>query len=426
MRYLPLTDTDRNAMLSAIGVQHVNDLYEDVPEGAKRANDFNLPNHQGEIEVERHLNKLAAKNITASERPFFLGAGCYHHHVPATVDYIIQRSEFLTSYTPYQPEIAQGTLMTIFQFQTMIANITGQDVANASMYDGATALAEAALMAIRVTKRNNIHVHGLLHPQYEALLHTYMRNYEDVHISAEAADENTSCIIVQYPDFYGNVEALDALRKQADEVGALLVVVNTEIVALGLLQAPSQADIVVGEAQSIGNAMSYGGPHLGYFACKQAYIRQMPGRLCGETVDEDGKISYVLTLNTREQHIRRDKATSNICSNQGLCATAFTVHMGLLGEIGFKQLAQLNHEKAILLADALENVSGIKLLNQSFFNEFAIELSKPAQNVVAGLEKHNITAGFVVNNNTMLLAVTELTTEDDIAQLATALKEVLA
>lgn len=426
MRYLPLTPKDRVDMLAACGVKSVDDFYSMVPKEAQREGLIDLPMHQGEIEVERALAAMADKNHPASKGPFFLGAGCYYHHVPATVDHVIQRSEFLTSYTPYQPEITQGTLVAIFEYQTMIANLTGMDIANASMYDGATATAEAALMAKRITARPNIHIHGALHPEYREVIETYIQNYENVEVKNGAPDANAACVIVQTPDFHGEIQSLEAIRKQCTESGALLVVVVNEILSLGILPPPVEADIVCGEAQSIGVGMSFGGPHLGFFACKKEFLRQMPGRLCGETVDKDGRRSYVLTLSTREQHIRREKATSNICTNQGLFALAFTIHMSLLGEIGFKQLAVLNHEKACELADALAKVKNVKLGNQTFFNEFVVELPISANDAVHQLAKRGIIAGLALEGGKLLVAATEMTTDADIKALCGALEELCA
>jgi len=264
MRYLPLTKTDRAQMLEAVGVKNINELYNNVPQEARGAS-FNLPNHQGEIEVERILTTLANKNQPAGSGPFFIGGGCYNHHVPATVDHIIQRSEFLTAYTPYQPEIAQGTLTAIFEYQTMIANSTGMDVANASMYDGATSVAEAALMAKRIKRKGKINYIGNLNPQYLEVLQTYISNFDDMQLVQGEPDADSACVIIQNPDYYGNIQGLADLRTKCDEVGALLVVAVTEFLSLGLLPAPGEADIVAGEAQSIGVPMSYGGPHLGFF-----------------------------------------------------------------------------------------------------------------------------------------------------------------
>jgi glycine dehydrogenase subunit 1 len=429
MRYLPQTQNARTAMLQECGYKSVDELYRDVPKQAFIGGLADLPMHQGELEVERYLGIYANQNHAAPQGPFFLGAGVYYHHVPSSVDYIIQRSEFLTAYTPYQPEIAQGTLQAIFEYQTFIAKLTGQEVANASLYDGATAATEAALMAMRVTKRNKIVIGSHLHPDYREVLESYMWNFDgEVEIvdGDEKLDSETACIIIQSPDFHGNVQQYEVLRKLCDEMGALLVVVINEIVSLGLLPPPVEADIVCGEAQSVGLPMSYGGPHLGFFACREKYLRQIPGRLCGMTEDADGKRGFVLTLSTREQHIRRDKATSNICTNQGLCALAFTVHMSLLGEDGFKRLAVLNHEAACKLADALAAVQGVSVVNKTFFNEFVIELPKNAKDVVEILAQKGIIAGLPLEQNRLLVAATEMTKDEDIAAFSKVLKEVLA
>ena len=425
MRYLPQTKKSRDEMLAAIGVNSVDELFRDVPKAAFIKGKADLADHMGELEIERMLGAYANENHAANAGPFFLGAGCYNHHIPATVDYIIQRSEFLTAYTPYQPEIAQGTLQVIFEYQTFIAQLTGQDVANASMYDGATSAAEAALMAMRVTKRDKIVLGNAIHPHYREVLATYIGNQEGASLTDGKPDTHTACVIIQTPDFNGTPHSLTEWRTLCDETGALLVVVVNEIVSLGLLPAPEQADIVCGEAQSVGINMAYGGPHLGFFATKDKFIRQMPGRLCGMTLDADGKRGFVLTLNTREQHIRREKATSNICTNQGLMALAFTVHMALLGEGGFKQLAILNHERAIQLADALATVPGIKVLNKFFFNEFVIDLGKPAKAIVEKLATQGIIAGFALDGNNLLVTATEMTTDEHINAFTKALKEVL-
>ncbi len=424
MRYLALTQSDREEMLAAIGASNIDQLYDSVPaEFLLKKPIENLPNHQGEIEIESFLKSLASENRTASEGPFFLGAGCYRHHIPSAVDHIIQRSEFLTSYTPYQPEISQGTLATIFQFQSTIALLTGMEVANASMYDGATALAESCLMALRIKQgRKNIATFGDIHPDYLEVAKTSL-DLNNAKIVSEI-NENCAAVIVQYPNFYGEILDLSEVRKKCDAVGALMIVVTNEILALGLLEAPKQADICVGEASSLGVGLNFGGPLLGFFACKKEFVRQMPGRICGMTTDVDGKPGYVLTLNAREQHIRREKATSNICSNQGLCATAFTIHSSLLGEIGFKKLALLNHKKACELADALEKVRGVKILNKNFFNEFTVELSRNANEVNKKLLARNIIGGFAQENK-MIFAVSELTSSKDIESLVAALEEIL-
>ncbi|QQG37338.1 MAG: aminomethyl-transferring glycine dehydrogenase subunit GcvPA [Micavibrio aeruginosavorus] len=425
MRYLPQTKKNREDMLAAVGVKSVDDLFRDVPKSAFIKGRADIKDHMGELEVERLLSGYANQNHAANAGPFFLGAGCYNHHIPSSVDYIIQRSEFLTAYTPYQPEIAQGTLQVIFEYQTMITQLTGQEVANASMYDGATSVAEAALMAMRVTKRDKVVLGNRLHPHYRDVADTYVTSQQGGELTEGKPDVETACVIVQIPDFHGAPHSLVEWRKVCDETGALLVVVVNEIVSLGLLPAPVEADIVCGEAQSVGIAMSYGGPHLGFFATKEKFLRQMPGRLCGMTVDADGRRGFVLTLNTREQHIRREKATSNICTNQGLMALAFTVHMALLGEDGFKQLSLLNHERACDLADALAEVPGVKVENKTFFNEFVIDLGKPAKAVVGKLARQGIIAGLALDGNKLLVAATEMTTDEHIDIFTKALREVL-
>ncbi len=425
MRYLPQTVHARSEMLKSVGADSVDDLYTDIPSVALVDGLVDLPNNQGEIEVERALGAMAAKNVAAPDVPFFLGAGTYFHHVPASVDHIIQRSEYLTAYTPYQPEIAQGTLQAIFEYQTFIAQLTGQDVANASLYDGSTATTEAVLMALRITKRKKVVIGTPLHPHYKNVLKSYMGNIEGSEISEGDPDSDTACIIVQSPDFLGNPHKYDTFRKKCDDVGALLIIVVNEVISLGMLPAPSVADIVCGEAQSVGLAMSYGGPHLGFFACKQKYLRQMPGRLCGMSEDADGKRSFVLTLSTREQHIRREKATSNICTNQGLCALAFTIHMSLLGENGFKHLAQLNHEIACRLADALDDIAGVEVVNKNFFNEFVIKLPKSSAAVVEDLETCGIIGGYALDGDKLLVCATEMTTDEDIEEFTKILFEIL-
>ena len=424
MRYLALTENDRNSMLAEIGVSSVNDLYDAVENQFLLKNPITgLPLHQGEIEVEKILQEFAKKNRPASSGPFFLGAGCYKHHIPSAVDHLIQRSEFLTSYTPYQPEIAQGTLTVIFQFQSIISLLTGMQVANASMYDGATSLAESCLMALRIKSgKKNIAKYNDVNPDYLDVCKTFL----DLNSAKlqDKIDEDCAGVVVQYPDFYGNIPNLAEVRKKCDEVGALMIVVVSEILSLGLLEAPAQADIVVGEASSLGVGLNFGGPLLGFFSCKKEFVRQMPGRICGATIDADGKLGFVLTLNAREQHIRREKATSNICSNQGLCATAFTIHTSLLGEIGYKKLALINHQKACEAYEILSKIKGVKVLNDNFFNEFTIEFSKNAHEVNQKLLAKNIIGGYCVDNK-MILAFSELTSEEDIKLLAKELGEIL-
>lgn len=447
MRYLPLTPDDRDAMLAAIGVETIDDLFVDVPAAARLDGPVDLPRVAGELEVERQLQRLAAKNVTAGSVPFFCGAGAYRHHVPATVDHIIQRSEFLTSYTPYQPEIAQGTLQYLYEFQTQVANLTGMPVANASLYDGSTAMAEGVLMATRVTRRNKAVISGGVHPHYvaatETVVHAVGVETEVLPAAVDAEADvisrigpDTACVVVQTPNVFGTATDVTKIAEAAHAAGALLIVVVTEVVSLGLLKAPGDmgADIVAAEGQSIGNALNFGGPYVGLFATREKLVRQMPGRLCGETVDADGRRGFVLTLSTREQHIRRDKATSNICTNSGLCSLAFTIHMSLLGETGLRRMALLNHEKALAARDALAAIPGVEVLTPRFFNEFAVRLPRPAAEVVEQLAQHQVLAGVPYSrlapgagmDDVLLVAATETTLDGDIQILARSLAKVLA
>lgn len=452
MRYLPLTNTDRQAMLAVIGANSIDDLFVDVPAEAQLAGPIaGLPNHASEMAVERHFSDLARKNMAASHHPFFLGCGAYKHHVPASVDHIIQRGEFLTAYTPYQPEIAQGTLQMLFEFQTQVARLFGCDVANASMYDGSTACWEAIGMAGRITKRHKAILSSGLHPHYVSVART-MAKYTGDHLDTalptlssttdsarllDAIDGETSCVVVQYPDILGRIEDLTAIAAKAHEHGALLIAVVTEPVALGAIKAPGEmgADIVVGEGQSLGVGLQFGGPYVGLFACKEKFVRQMPGRLCGETVDAEGKRGFVLTLSTREQHIRREKATSNICTNSGLCALAFSIHMTLLGEKGLRGLAQVNHALAVKAADRLTQIPGVDLVNDSFFNEFTLRLPKEARPVVRALADKKVLGGVSLGRlypdapeleNGLVVAVTETASVEDVETFATALQEILS
>ncbi len=443
MRYLPLTPADRTRMLGVIGVDSIDDLFADVPAAARLSGPVDLPYHAGELEVERELAGLAALNRPAGAGPFFCGAGAYKHHVPATVDHIIQRSEFLTSYTPYQPEIAQGTLQVLFEFQTQVAALTGMDVANASMYDGSTACAEAVMMAQRVTRRNKSVLSGGVHPHYAAVTQTIAHAEGmdivrlPVAVDAEAdvlaaIDADTACVVVQTPNVFGTVTDVTKIAEAAHAAGALLIVVTTEVVSLGLLKSPGEmgADITVAEGQSIGVGLNFGGPYVGLFAVREKFVRQMPGRLCGETLDAEGRRGFVLTLSTREQHIRREKATSNICTNSGLCALAFSIHMSLLGERGLRDLALLNHSRARQLRAALADVPGFEILTPRFFNEFAIRLPQDAVATVEALLADGIVAGVPFARldpgagleNVLLVTATETTSEADIAAFAEALK----
>jgi glycine dehydrogenase subunit 1 len=428
-------------MLNRIGVDAVDDLFADVPLAARLSQPLaELPSHKAEYEVERLISQWAAKNISPNDCPSFLGAGVYRHHIPAAVDQLLLRGEFLTSYTPYQPEVSQGTLQALFEFQTQVALLTGMDIANASMYDGATACAEAVMMANRISGRRKALLSDGLHPHYREVVQTltqatgfavnaripdpFQPGRLQIAELASRIDAETSCVVVQNPNFFGRLRDLTPLAEACHKQGALLIVVVTEVVSLGLVQPPGAvgADIVVAEGQSLGNAMSFGGPHVGLLACKAQYVRQMPGRLCGQTLDADGRRGFVLTLSTREQHIRREKATSNICTNSGLCALAFSIHLSLLGEDGLRQLAELNHAKAVQFASKISEVPGCRVINDSFFNEFTVELPLPAADLVEQMAAVPILAGVPVSRlypnqaaleRLLLVAVTELTETAD-------------
>ncbi len=448
MRYLPLNDTDRAQMLSVIGVESIDDLFTDVPEAARLSGLVDLPKHQSEQAVERYMSRLSGKSVSAGSVPFFCGAGAYRHHIPASVDHLIQRSEFLTAYTPYQPEISQGTLQALFEFQTQVALLTGMEVANASMYDGSTACAEAVVMAHRVArgKKSKAVLAPGLHPHYAAATQTLAstlnikiderdtRPSRDDHV-IDHIDDDTACVVVQSPNVFGEIVDLRPIAEKAHAHKALLIAVFTEPVALAAITPPGEqgADIVVGEGQGLGVGLNFGGPHVGLFACRQKLVRQMPGRVCGETVDANGDRGYVLTLSTREQHIRREKATSNICTNSGLCCLAFTIHMSLLGDAGIKRLAALNHEAACNLADKLSAIDGVELMNDTFFNEFTLKLDRPAAEVVDALVEKGVIGGVplsrldpTADETLLLVCATETSSAEDIQAYETALTEVLS
>jgi glycine dehydrogenase subunit 1 len=452
MRYLPLSDSDRSEMLQVIGAASIDDLFRDVPPEARLTGPVEgLPRHASEMAVERHMTTLSRKNLVAGDVPFFLGCGAYKHHIPASVDHIIQRGEYLTSYTPYQPEIAQGTLQMLFEFQTQVARLFGCEVANASMYDGSTAMWEAIVMAHRITRRKKTIISSGVHPHYVSVARTMAKFTEDqletfvpqlvagtdFEKLAPLIDPDTSAVVVQYPDILGRVSDLTAIAEAAHAAGALLIAVVTEPVALGLIRSPGEmgADIVVGEGQSLGVGLQFGGPYVGLFACREKHVRQMPGRLAGETVDAQGKRGFVLTLSTREQHIRREKATSNICTSSVLCALAFTVHLTLLGEKGLRQLASLNHARACAVADRLTALPGIELVSESFFNEFTLKLPVEARPAVHAMVERSVLGGISLGRlypridhlkNGLVVAVTETASDEDIDAVEAALKEVCA
>jgi glycine dehydrogenase subunit 1 len=406
LRYHPHTPEDVRAMLDAVGAKSLDDLFRSIPEPLRLRRPLEVPPALDEIALFAEFRRLAARNEVS--HPPFAGAGCYPHHVPPAVDQLLLRGEFFTAYTPYQPEVSQGTLQALFEWQTFVCLLTGMDVSNASMYDGATATAEAALMAARVTGRKKIVVSAALHPEYRKVLATYLRSTHDEIVAVpfgadgrtdlaaleKAVDGDTACVIAGWPNFLGVVEPLPDIAQVAKKAGALTVAATAEAVALGLLQAPSAlgADVAVGSFQSFGNPPSFGGPAPGFFATREANVRQMPGRVCGATLDKQGRRGFVLTLSTREQHIRREKATSNICTNSGLTALAATIHLSLLGKAGLVHLARLNHARARMLRDAMKNAGIGTVFSGPVFNEQVFDVGD-AEAVVARLAKKGIVAG---------------------------------
>jgi glycine dehydrogenase subunit 1 len=439
MPYIPHSDADRRAMLAAIGVRSVEELFADVPAHV-RFPDLNLPPALSEMEARWELEGLARSNFTTADGPCFLGAGAYRHFVPAVVDAVLRRGEFYTAYTPYQPEVSQGTLQAIFEYQTMICALTGMEVSNASHYDGATATAEAVITAVNVhrMKRRKVILSPYVHPDYRAVVHTYTRGMGleiGVEIGDWRLDEETACLIVQYPDFLGRIEDLTPLAGAAHAAGALLIVVADPI-ALGLLKPPGElgADIVVGEGQGMGAGLSFGGPYLGFFATREEYARRMAGRLVGQTVDAEGRRGFVLTLSTREQHIRRERATSNICTNQELVALAAAVYMATLGRCGMRQVAELCYHKAHYTADRIDELEAYAVVRDSpFFKEFVVRCPRPVEEINDYLmEDWGIIGGYDLGRdyahlkNHMLLCVTEMNAREEIDMLVEALEELAA
>jgi glycine dehydrogenase subunit 1 len=441
--YLPHTDAERQQMLDAIGKRTFEDLISHIPKDV-RAKELELQDGLSEIELSKRVQALAAKNKSTSDQSSFLGGGCYRRYVPAIVGSVISRSEFATAYTPYQPEVSQGSLQAIYEFQTAICLLTSMDVANASMYDGPTACAEAALMAARLTGRSNVIVSDTVNPEYSMVTSTYVKNCslgfqtaENVDgltsLKSETLKEDVAAVVVQYPNYYGVLEDIKSLAEQAHKVGALLVVV-TDPISLGLLTPPGEfgADIVVGDAQSCGNSLSFGGPSAGYMACRKEYIRQLPGRLAGMTVDNRGQTAFTLTLQTREQHIRRAKATSNICTNQALNALAMLVYLTYMGPQGLHGLASISLQRAHYLADKLTAIQGVSLLyKQPFLNEFAVKTTIPAEKLLSQLQERGILGGVNLSqfhpsiDHAVLVSVTEMNDVQELDNYAIALQEII-
>lgn len=416
MNYIPNTDSDRKEMLGFLGISSVNELFSGIPETARLKKEISLPPALSEMEVMDELMALAAKNKQAAS---FLGAGSYNHFIPSVVKHICSRSEFYTAYTPYQAEASQGTLQAIFEYQSMICELTGMDVANASMYDGATAMAEAALLACSVTRRDEIVVSRTVHPAYREVLKTYAAGADkkivEIAFGESNISPNAACVIVAQPDFFGCIINLDGIAEKLHQNGTLFIV-SVNPISLGILKPP-EADIIVGEGQPLGNPQNFGGPGLGIFAVKEKYLRNIPGRLVGKTVDRDGKEAYCLTLQTREQHIRRERAGSNICSNEALCALAAVVYLSSLGAKGLKKVAQTCFDNAHYLADKLKDRLLFK--NAVFFNEFVIKVDRPVPEINKKLLENGIIGGLDLGKfyptlkNHMLVAVTEMTKKED-------------
>ena len=446
MRFIPHTEQDIREMLETIGIQNVDQLFTGIPAGLRLGDTpLRLPSALSESEVVDKLRQIQKRNPDPEEMSSFLGAGAYRHYSPAVIGSLIQRGEFSTSYTPYQAEVSQGTLQAIFEFQTMIAMLTGMDVVNASMYDGASALAEAVLMAHRINKKSEYLIASSVHPEYRQTVETYLRgtNHQLVNVPYDSTgktdlefilknlNNRVSAVVLQSPNFFGIVEEYEELGKELAEQGTLLIVVVAEPLSLGILKPPGErlADIVVGEAQSFGLPVSYGGPYAGFFATREKFVRQMPGRLAGETVDRRGRRSFVLTLSTREQFIRREKATSNICTNQGLCMLAVTIYLAVMGKQGLRELALLNLSKTDYLKKKLAKIQGFEMrFSGDTFNEIVLKCPKPANEIRDALLEYKILAGLPLGNyypaldDSLLLCATELNTVEDIDRLAEKLE----
>jgi glycine dehydrogenase subunit 1 len=444
MRYIPNTDAERQLMLATMGIPTVEDLFNGIPDELRCAGPLNIPRALAEQEMLRQMRALAGLNADVEEYAAFLGAGAYHHFIPSIVPVLTSRGEFMTAYTPYQPEMAQGTLQAMYEYQTLICQLTDMEVANASLYDGSTGMAEAVLMARRVTQRDEALVSEAVHPEYRAVLRTYLQNLgmqvREIPVDEagqtplarvrEELSQRIACAVVQSPNFFGVIEDLTGFAEALHHEKALLVQAVAEPVSLGLLKPPGAwgADIVVGEGQSFGNALSYGGPYLGFFATKDQFVRQMPGRLAGETIDTEGRRGYVLTLSTREQHIRREKATSNICTNEGLCALAATIHMCTLGKVGLRRLAELNLRRAYYARQQVTAIPGCRIpFTGPTFNEFVLETPKPAADLIRQLCAHRLIPGidlgrfYPERTHQLLICVTEMNSRDDIDRLGSAL-----
>jgi glycine dehydrogenase subunit 1 len=444
MRYIPNTDAERQTMLEAMGLSAIEALFESIPEELRLAGPLEIPQALSEQDILRQMRKLAGRNANVEDYTAFLGAGAYHHFIPSIVPVLTSRGEFMTAYTPYQPEMAQGTLQAVYEYQTLICQLTAMEVANASLYDASTGVAEAVLMSRRLTQRDEVLLSEALHPEYRAVLRTYVQNlgmqvYElpvdeagqtPLSQVQEKLSARTACVVVQSPNFFGVIEDLSGFAEASHDDQSLLVQVVAEPVALGLLKPPGAwgADIVVGEGQAFGNTLSYGGPYLGFFATRDRFVRQMPGRLVGETLDTEGRRGYVLTLSTREQHIRREKATSNICTNEGLCALAATIYLCTLGKVGLRRLAEINFQRATYARQQLAAIPGCRApFGGPTFNEFVLETPQLAARLIHQLSTQGLIPGIDLGRfypgrgHQLLICVTEMNSRADIDRLCAAL-----
>jgi glycine dehydrogenase subunit 1 len=440
MRYIPCSESDRKTMLASMGLESIDKLFAGIPDKLKLRRLLDIPHALSEPELLEYFHRAAAQN--AADTTSFLGAGVYRHFIPVVVDSLISRSEFYTAYTPYQAEVSQGTLQAIFEFQTYITQLTGQEVANASLYDGSTAVTEAVLMAHRITRRNKVLISKTIHPEYRAVMATYTRNLgielqpidylttgrTDLEQLQNALNDTVAAVVIQSPNFFGTIEDTAAVASLAQRRGALLIVNVCEAVSMGILRPPREADIVVGEAQSLGVPMSFGGPHVGFLATKDKFVRQMPGRLVGMGADQQGRRAFVLTLSTREQHIRREKATSNICTNQSLCALMATIYLATLGPRGLREVGEQNIRKTDYAVQSIEARTNHKVLFPApRFNEFVLQLEKGRPDVVQQLLRKNIVPGFHLGRaypelgDALLVCVTETTTREQIDALVEGL-----
>jgi len=446
MRYIPNTKKDIDDMLKDIGFNTIEDLFKHIPAELRLKKNLNLPDPVSELDLIRHMKMLSQKNANVCDYKSFLGGGIYHHFIPSVLDHLISRSEFYTAYTPYQPEISQGTLQAMFEYQTFMAMITGMDFSNASLYDGASSVAEAVLMAKRINKKNRVVISKTVHPEYRRVIKTYTKDRleiveipyndngsTDYETLFKEIDSDVSCVVIQSPNFFGIIEDLDSYEKIIHKDDALFITIFTEPISFGILKPPGDfnADIVCGEGQSFGMPPGFGGPYLGIMTTKGKFVRNMPGRIVGKTVDKDGKEAFVLTLTAREQHIRRERSASNICTNEGLCALSATVYLASLGKNGIRKISEINHRRSEYAKKKLVKINGVKLkFNAHTFNEFVLQTEKDPSEIVEILSKNKIIAGLPLKgfykdlSDCLLITVTEMNSKKDIDCLCDNLKKI--